>query len=325
LIVREGFRLGAWKLSELFDNLQKPVRESTMSSESSVEFSDTDVLSVGPFTGFGNFLQKEFRDWWKSWRLIVVFGVMTLLLTLMVFFGFTSFAKWQRNFIARMGGEVPSDELIATRFILQLFEHGPALVLQILIVIFSTMGLLTLEKSTGTLAWSLTKPVGRTGLLLAKWLAATAMLWLSMCVLPMSIGCVCMYAYHHITPDLAMIAPIVGVACAWIGLWVLLSLTISLGFQSQAAVAGIIITFWAVPDLFGVLMGEVIGEEAKKWVVDRLATNSPFWAYDLFADKKLFFFGHPDPQNIYYYAFAAWAVVLAALAVTIFNRQEIGS
>jgi ABC-type transport system involved in multi-copper enzyme maturation permease subunit len=292
-----------------------------MSSDSAVEFLDTDHAPVGPFTGFGNYLRKEFRDWWNSWRLIIIFGVMTLLLTLSVFFAFSKFQKANQ----KQGVELPSDELVATRFVLGPFENGPGLVLQIFIMIFSTMGLLTVEKSTGTLAWNLTKPIGRTGLLFAKWLAATAMLWLSMCVLPMAIGSACMSAYHHITPDFAMIAPIIGAAFAWIGLWVLLALTISLGFQSQAAVAGIIIAFWAVPNLFGVLMGEVVGKDAMNWIVDRLATNAPFWSYDLFADEKLFTWRHPEKKNIYFYAFAVWTVVLSVLSVRIFNRQEIGS
>ncbi len=297
-----------------------------MSSDSADAFHE-DLPAVGPFTGFGNFLLKEFRDWWKSWRLIIIFALMTLLLTAMVFFGFSNYLKFKQ--MRMPGAEAPSDQLLATSFMLEVFniQRGPGLILQIFMIIFSTMGLLTVEKATGTLAWNLSKPLGRTGLLFAKWLAATTMLWLGMCVLPMTIAYTCMSLYHHITPDFDRIAPIVGAACAWIGLWVLLALTISLGFESQAAVAGIIIAFWAVPNLLGVLLGQVIGDESMSWVVDRLATNSPIWAYSLFADKQLYAPWEHAPvwKNIYLYSFAVWTVVLSVLSVRIFNRQEIGA
>src|SRR5258708_7134651 len=48
---------------------------------------------VGPFTGFGNFFGKELTDWWKSWRLIIVFAIPTLIVTLMVFFAFSDFLR----------------------------------------------------------------------------------------------------------------------------------------------------------------------------------------------------------------------------------------
>jgi ABC-type transport system involved in multi-copper enzyme maturation permease subunit len=295
-----------------------------MSSNSSAAFLDADLPPVGPFTGFGNFLRKEFRDWWNSWRLIIIFCVMTLLMTLMVFFAFSDFLKL-KQFRLMEDGERPSDQLMATQFIMSFLDEPPFLVVQIFILIFSTMGLLTVEKSTGTLAWNLTKPVGRTGLLFAKWLAATTMLWVSMCALPIAVGMACMSAYQHLIPEFTLMAPIVCAALAWIGLWVLLTLTISLGFQSQAAVAGIVITFWAVPNILGMVMGAIVGNEAMEWIRDRLATNSPFWAYDLLADKQLSFWHKPHWKNIYLYAFTAWTVVLSVLSVRIFNRQEIGS
>lgn len=284
------------------------------------------VAPVGPFTGFGNFLGKEFRDWWNSWRLIIIFAVMTLILTLMVFFVFTRMKEAEQRFVPP-GSPPPSEELIGTRLLVgMLSPNGPGLILHIFIIIFSTMGLLTLEKSSGTLAWNLTKPLGRTGLFVAKWLAATLVLWLAMCVAPILVASLCMKAYHGITPHYDKMAPVVAGALAWVGLWVLLSLTTSLFFQSQGAVAGVLIAFWVVPNLLGVLMGEVLGEEAMKWVVDRLATNAPFWAWDMFADRDLTFRRRPPEwKNLYVYAFAVWTLFLSVLSLRIFQRQEVGS
>jgi ABC-type transport system involved in multi-copper enzyme maturation permease subunit len=318
--------------------------------------------TVGAFTGFGNFFRKEVLDWWNSWRLIIVFAIPTFIIAMMVFFAFTHM-KERMESLAAEGRQIEKSEqfreennlpnppnsgnghrserklatmvesrvlqIVATYSLLGLFA-GDGAALFIIIIVFSTMGLLTSEKSTGTLAWNLTKPLGRTGLFVAKWLAATTMLWLAMCVAPVAIGSLCMKLYHGILPDVAAMAPVIAAAFAWIGLWVLLVLTFSLGFQSPAAVGGIAIAFWIVPMLFGLLLREVVGKESADWLMDRLATRSPMWAFPLFAGGDLQMvarpFGDEDSgKNIWIYAFAVWTIVLSVFSIRIFNRQEIGA
>jgi ABC-type transport system involved in multi-copper enzyme maturation permease subunit len=280
---------------------------------------------VGPFTGFGNFLMKECRDWWNSWRLIIIFAIPTLILTLMVFFGFTEVLSAMERMNAA-GQQTQTREDIATRMVLGfMMDHGLT-ILMIFIMIFSTMGILTAEKSTGTLAWNLTKPLGRTGLFVAKWLVATLAIWVAMCVVPSLIAAICMTSYHHITPQYAKMVPVIAASFTWIGLWVLLVLAISLGFQSQGAVGGIMIAFWAVPNLLGLLMGEVLGKETRDWILDRLATNAPFFMPQIVADRSLFhFFERPEWKNVWLWSFGVWVVFLWVISLRIFNRQEVGS
>jgi ABC-type transport system involved in multi-copper enzyme maturation permease subunit len=283
------------------------------------------IAPVGPFTGFGNFLAKECRDWWSSWRLIIIFAIPTLVLTLTVFFGFSEMVRMFEQFPPGGGRAAPTKEAIATHVVLGfMIDHGQT-ILMIFIIIFSTMGILTVEKSTGTLAWNLTKPLGRTGLFVAKWLVATTAIWLAMSVLPALIASACMSAYHHVTPDYTKMAPIIAASYAWIGLWVLLILTISLWFQSQGAVGGIMIAFWAVPNLLGILMGEVLGKETRDWILDRLATNAPFFLPQFVGDKSLFFFQKTETKDVWLWSFGVWFVVLWVLSLRIFNRQEVGS
>lgn len=285
------------------------------------DLADFDVSPVGPFTGFGNFLRKELKDWWKSWRLIIIFVIPTLIMTLEVFFAFEDRVRMIERFKADGESQV-SKSIVATFMLLQLFQTP---MLFVIIIIFSTMGILTNEKSTGTLAWNLTKPLGRTGLFVAKWLAATMAIWVAMCVLPVVTAGLCLSGFHGVQPQWEKMWPIVVAAFAWIGFWVLLGLTISLGFQSQAAVAGITFGFWIVPNLFGLLMGEVLGKETRDWILDRFAPNAPFWSYELLADKDLFFFAKKEAKNVWYYAFAAWTIVLSVFSLRVFNRQEIGA
>lgn len=187
------------------------------------------------------------------------------------------------------------------------------------------MGLLTSEKATGTLAWNLTKPLGRTGLFVAKWLSATMVIWLVSCLLPVVVATLCMIGYNRVTPDFSKMLPVVAISLVWVALWVQLVLTISLGFQSPAAVGGIAIAFWIVPFLFGTLMGEVFGNETRDWILDRLPTRLPFWAAPLVADQHFLIFDREkDWKEVWLYAFGIWTVMLTVFSLRVFNRQEIG-
>jgi ABC-type transport system involved in multi-copper enzyme maturation permease subunit len=279
--------------------------------------------TVGPFTGFGNFLRKELRDWWHSRRLLLVFLLPTLIQTLTVFF---AFGKLQQQLTAKyILTSPPPMETVGTAVLLQQFA-GQSPAFFVIVIIFSTMSLLTREKTTGTLAWNLTKPLGRTGLFVAKWLMATLMLWVGMCILPVVISSICLSSYHHVTPEVAKMVPVLAISVAWIALWVLLMLTISLAFESQAAVGGVGIAFWIVPFLFSVLMGMLLGDETRDWIMDRLATRSPFWAFPLTADKSLFVINRFEEwKEVWLWAYGVTFAALTALSLRVFNRQEVGS
>ena len=281
---------------------------------------------VGPFTGWTTFLRKEIRDWLKSWRLIVVLVIFNLIMSGLVFFAYPEFAN-----IARKYFDSKTAELIATQFLANYFRQG-MLVLMIFTIIFASMGLLTVEKSTGTLAWNLTKPLGRTGLFFAKWLSATSMLWLSMIVIPMCFGFLAMALYRNLIAQFVLLVPLMVAAFGWIGIWVLLILTISLGFRSQAAVGAITIAFWAVPNLLSLLIGEIIGKEPQDWLLNHLGTNAPFWAFEIFIDPSLTtpidaVESHKSHEihRLWIYVSVSWFVLLAVISQFIFTKQEISS
>ncbi len=50
--------------------------------------------------------------------------------------------------------------------------------------IFASMSLLLGERDSGTLAWTISKPVSRTSVLVSKWLTSTLLLWLATVVVP---------------------------------------------------------------------------------------------------------------------------------------------
>ena len=147
-----------------------------------------------------------------------------------------------------------------------------------------------------------------------------------MCVLPISIASLLIMTISGVTPEFSKMAPIVGASLLWIGFWVLLMLTISLFFQSQAAVGAIGITLWIIPNALGELLKNVLGEAKGRWFDDCFAPNCASWWYTIAADKDLMPMARdaavPDAWMI---AFAIWSAVLIVFSLWVFNRQEIGS
>ena len=72
----------------------------------------------------------------------------------------------------------------------------------VLAAIFATMSLLLAERDSGTLAWTISKPVSRTSVLVSKWLTATLVLWVAAVVIPMAVTTVLVTVLYGL-PDLA--------------------------------------------------------------------------------------------------------------------------
>ena len=49
------------------------------------------------------------------------------------------------------------------------------------------MSLLVAERDSGTLAWTISKPVSRTSVLVSKWLTSTLILWVAAVVIPLGL------------------------------------------------------------------------------------------------------------------------------------------
>src|SRR5258708_34521659 len=113
-----------------------------MSQLRSHDESDANDAPVGPFTGFGNFFRKELTDWWKSWRLILVFAIPTLVQVLVAIFTYEDRMEMIKRFAERENFGV-TKQFVATAVLLEQFM---APILFIFIIIFSTMGILATEK-----------------------------------------------------------------------------------------------------------------------------------------------------------------------------------
>jgi ABC-2 type transport system permease protein len=137
---------------------------------------------------FPTLLTKELREQWRTWKLIVFLAVF--LITGMIS---PVLAKYTPELLGSIPNLPPGmASLIPTptvadaigQYVKNTDQFG------ILLVILLTMGVMAQEKERGTAAMLLTKPVGRSAMVLAKWLAGMGVLLAGLIV--DALGC---YAY----------------------------------------------------------------------------------------------------------------------------------
>jgi len=189
--------------------------------------------------GFGPFVRKELSEWWQRRAILATFGAISVLGII---------GTLATRIDERLSGLAPAAaQLDPTMNVLgALFDQWI-----LFAAIFASIGLLIQERTTGTLAWTLSKPISRTSLLLAKWLVAVVMLAVFGLVLPLAVSVgVATWAYGSV-PDLGRVATLGGVLIAVPAFYVAFNLALSTRLNSQAGVAAIAAGAAMVPLLIG--------------------------------------------------------------------------
>jgi ABC-2 type transport system permease protein len=244
--------------------------------------------------GFGSFMRKELSEWWQRRAILATFAVVTALGVIGTLA--TRIDEW-------LSGLAPAaTELDPTMNVLgALFDQWI-----LFAAIFATIGLLIQERTTGTLAWTLSKPISRTSLLLAKWGVAVFMLAVFGLVLPLAVSVtVATWAYGSV-PDLGRVATFGGVLIAIPAFYAALNLARSTRLNSQAAVAAIAVGAAMVPLLFGGLLPVIV----ELW-----PTSMSSIAIAMAGGEA------PHPPTI-----LSWAIVVIGLGVAgllIFQREDL--
>ena len=194
---------------------------------------------TGMFSGFGVIFRKEIREWNATRRTVFAAATATLLAA----------AGPVGYWIYKGGLHAGRIALSGTNY--EVIVALPSVILSTLglfMVIAMTMGIIVREQDLGTLQWVFTKPLSRVGLVLAKWLANSAMTILAIVVIPtiISFGIIdAMFGLHDRgDPILGM----VGVAVLFV-FQCALSCGISGIFNSTTAVAGISFALFFLPIL----------------------------------------------------------------------------
>jgi ABC-2 type transport system permease protein len=123
---------------------------------------------------FRTLLAKEFREQWRTWKMIVFLAVflITGIISPVLAKYTPEILKSIPNLPAGLADFIPAPTVAdsVVQYLKNTEQFG------ILLVILLTMGVMAQEKERGTAAMLLTKPVSRSAVILAKWLAGMIIL-----------------------------------------------------------------------------------------------------------------------------------------------------
>jgi ABC-type transport system involved in multi-copper enzyme maturation permease subunit len=199
------------------------------------------AAGAGALPGLAALARKELMEWRRARRTWVVLTASGLFLIL------GSLNSWLVRLVpadAADGKPLPSLDPLSNLV-------GPVSThVFVVIAIFAVMALISVERETGTLAWTAVKPVSRSAIWLAKLGAATGVLWLTAGIVPLAASLGVVAILYGVVPPMAIVSVAVGMGMV-IALFVAISLAASTVVTSQAAVAGITLTVISIAPMLG--------------------------------------------------------------------------
>jgi ABC-type transport system involved in multi-copper enzyme maturation permease subunit len=206
-----------------------------------------------PLLGLANLVRKDLAEWTHGKRAWIVLAVVT------VVYGFAAANAWISDWAVRSLPADPADgpakALSMAPLDNVLFAIGTQFI--VLAVIFATMSLLIAERDSGTLAWTVSKPVSRTSVLVSKWLTATLVLWVVAVVVPLAVTTVIATVLYGL-PDLATIAALAVTLITVPAFFVAVALAAATFVPSQAAVGAIGLAVFAAPLVVGGILPTIV-------------------------------------------------------------------
>ena len=196
--------------------------------------------------GLGNLVRKDLAEWLHGKRPWIVLAVTTSVFALTA--ANARITEWAARSFPADPGDGPAKVLSVLPLDNILVAIGTQFI--VLAAIFATMSLLIAERDSGTLAWTISKPVSRTSVLVSKWLTSTLILWVTAVIIPLALTTVLvtvLYGLPDLTAVMALGASLITVPALFVGI----ALAAATIVPSQAAVAAIGVTLLAVPPIVG--------------------------------------------------------------------------
>jgi ABC-type transport system involved in multi-copper enzyme maturation permease subunit len=232
----------------------------------------TGQRGAGRLLGLRNLVRKDGLDWRHGKRTWIV----ALATTAVVVLGAANAAinQWVLSSFPAEAGDSPAD--VFSVLPMDNLLAGIATQFGVLAVIFATMSLLITERDSGTLAWTISKPVSRTSVLVSKWLTATVVLWVAAFVIPIAVTAG-LVTFLYGTPDvpvvIALVLGVVAVPAMFVGITLVASTFVS----NQAAVGAIGLLLFILPSIVGGIVPAAtpfFPTSIFGWVVD-VSTGGP--------------------------------------------------
>jgi ABC-type transport system involved in multi-copper enzyme maturation permease subunit len=199
--------------------------------------------------GLRNLVRKDLAEWIHGKRSWIVLGVVVTIFVLAA--ANAAITAWAVASFPAEPGEGPAEIASMRPLDNVLFAIGTQFI--VLATIFATMSLLIAERDSGTLAWTISKPVSRTSVLVSKWLTATLALWVVAVVVPIIVTTAVVTVLYGL-PELATVAALAVTLITVPAFYVAVALTAATFVPSQAAVGAIGMAVFAAPLVIGGLV-----------------------------------------------------------------------
>jgi ABC-type multidrug transport system permease subunit len=170
----------------------------------------------------------------------------------------------------------------------------------VIVAVFAVIALITAERESGTLAWTASKPVSRSGIWLSKFVTATGMMWLLAGILPLAATVAVAAILYGSVPASTIAAVVIGMGMVT-ALYVAVALAASTLVTSQAAVAGITLAVLSVAPMLAAVLPDPL----------LMPTSILDWAVRLGVGAQAGFL-----------SIVSWAVTLVALIAFSLRRME---
>jgi ABC-type transport system involved in multi-copper enzyme maturation permease subunit len=247
-----------------------------------------------PFLGLGTVIRKEFTEWVRGPKALIILGVSVLGAIFMTMIPFIAEATKEAESAGLLSHDPTANVLLGWT--------GQTVAL---IAILATMALLSTERDRGTLGWTLTNPVSPTSVISAKFVVAFVVFMATAVLLPMLVS-VGVATVLYGLPDLRVVGTFFVLFMALPAFYIALTVALGTGIKSTVGVAGVAFAVLFLPQVIGGLLP----------IVNELSpTSIGSWAMQV---------ARGQPASLL--TPIGWAISMVVLVVgakLVFDRQEL--
>jgi ABC-type transport system involved in multi-copper enzyme maturation permease subunit len=193
--------------------------------------------------GFGTVMGKEFTEWVRGPKALIILGISVLGAVFMTLIPFIAEATNEAESAGLLSHDPTANVLLGWT--------GQTVAL---IAVLSTMALLSTERDRGTLAWTLTNPVSPTSVIAAKYVVALGVFVVTAVLLPMIVSIALATVVYGGVPDLRVIGTFIGLFVALPAFYIALTVALGTGVKSTVGIAGIAFGVMFLPQVIGGLL-----------------------------------------------------------------------
>ena len=248
-----------------------------------------------PFLGLGTIVRKEFAEWIRGPKALIILGVSVLAAVFMTVIPFIAEATSEAEAAGLLSHDPTANVLLGWT--------GQTVAL---IAVLATMALLSGERDRGTLGWTLTNPVSPTSVIAAKFGVAFVVFVTTAVLLPMLVSIALATIVYGGLPDMGVVGTFFVLFTALPAFYIALTVALGAGVKSTVGVAGIAFAVMFLPQAIGGLVP----------IVSELSpTSIGSWA-------MLVAKGEPASMLTP----IGWAIAMVVLVVgakVVFDRQEL--